>query len=306
MNYIVYKGNCYTELRIHFSPKLNGSDFFKILELIDFPVKESDNILLRYALTELVTNSLRALHERKIEREVSVELTISGNYLKIVVKDFGGGFDLSILPIDINDESKKPDFTSLRFQEYRERHGFNRFGIGLVSAKIALDAFHIVFIDGEGKECPWLGEGSVAGTRITAAKRMTKVEKTAEVKTAEAGTYVRRLQRHSVFTKAVVNNSIDGYLIDVSKEGAKLLLLNRDGLVQGGIISVQVDGAVGSERKMVFCAVVRWLEQEKAFWQIGSEFVRDASFPREAVEKLVKAVNQDPRRLGGLVVIEGT
>ena len=118
MNYIVYKGNCYTELFIHFSPKLNGSDFFKILELIDFPVKESDNIILRYALTELVTNSLRALHERKIDKEVSVDLMVSGNFLKIIVTDFGGGFDLSILPIDINDESKKPDFTSLKFQEW--------------------------------------------------------------------------------------------------------------------------------------------------------------------------------------------
>ncbi|MBN2353180.1 MAG: PilZ domain-containing protein [Spirochaetales bacterium] len=306
MNYIVYKGNCYTELFIHFSPKLNGSDFFKILELIDFPVKESDNIILRYALTELVTNSLRALHERKIDKEVSVDLMVSGNFLKIIVTDFGGGFDLSTLPIDINDESKKPDFTSLKFQEYRERHGFNRFGIGLLSAKIALDAFHLVFIDREGKECAWKGGGSVAGTRITAAKRMTKVGNEAEVKPVESGMYLRRLQRHSIFTKAVVNNSIDGYLIDISTEGAKLLLLSRDSLEQGGIISVQVDAVGGIGKKMVFCAVVRWLEQEKAFWQIGSEFVRDASFPREAMAKLVKTVNLDPRRLGGLVVIEGT
>ncbi len=306
MNYIVYKGNCYADLKIHFSPKLNGSDFFKILELVDFPVKESENVLLKYALTELVTNSVRASHERKVQKELTVDLKIAGNFLKIVVTDFAGGFDLDILPNDINDDSKKPDFTALQFQEYRERHGFNRFGIGLISAKMALDAFHLVFIDAEGKVCPWKGEGSVAGTRITAAKRLTNAVKIEEEKAVEAGTFVRRNQRHSIFTKAVVNNSIEGYLIDISADGIKLLLLNRDGLLQGEIISVRLEAVGEIEKPMIFCAVVRWLEQEKAFWQIGSEFIRDASFPREALAKLVKAVKIDPHRLGGLVVIEGT
>jgi anti-sigma regulatory factor (Ser/Thr protein kinase) len=306
MNYIFYKGNCYGDLRIHFSPKLNGADFFKILELVEFPVKESDNVLLKYALTELVTNSLRALHERKRREAVVVNLKIAGNFLKIVVTDQAGGFDLHKLPIDINADAKKLDFTTREFQEYREKHGFNRFGIGLVSAKMALDAFHLVFIDAAGKEAAWKGEGSVAGTRITAAKRLTSAEKLAEDRAAETGAFVRRNQRHSIFTKALVNNSINGYLIDISADGVKLLLLKRDHLEQGEIISVRIEAVGELQKAMVFCAVIRWIAQEKAFWQIGSEFVRDASFPREAMAKLVKDVKIDPHRLGGLVVIEGT
>jgi anti-sigma regulatory factor (Ser/Thr protein kinase) len=306
MEYIVYKGNCYKDLRIHFSPKLNGADFFKILELVEFPFKESDNVLLKYALTELVTNSVRALHERHIDKDVLIDFRIAGNFLKIIVTDHAGGFDLSLLPLNINDESRELDLTATEFQEYRERHQFSRFGIGLISAKMALDAFHLVFINEAGKECAWQGEGSVAGTRITAAKRLTGAQKADEANSADTSAFVRRNQRHSIFTKALINNSLNGYLVDISADGIKLLLFNRDGLEQDGIISVRIEAVGDLPKAMVFCAVVRWIAEEKAFWQIGSEFVRDAAFPLETVNRLVRVVEGDPKSLGGLVVIEGT
>jgi hypothetical protein len=308
MTYIVYKGNCYQNLCIHFSPRLNGADFFKILELVDFPVKDTENILLKYALTELVTNSVRALHERKRDHDVVVELAIKGNYLKIVVTDRAGGFDLSKLPIRINDDAKAIDITSGEFQAYREKHAFNRFGIGLISAKMALDAFHLVFIDEDGHEAAWRGEGTVAGTRITAAKRIPgETEKDArEHSGPNQAAFVSRNQRYSIFSKARINNSVDAYLVDISDEGIKLLLLEKDHLTQGEIISVSIESVGGFMSSLVFCAVVRWVVQESPFWQIGSEFVRDAAFPLENLKQLVRTVAVDPRRLGGLVVIEGT
>jgi len=305
MNYIIYKGNCYQQLKIHFSPRLNGADFFKILELVDFPLKEADTVLLKYALTELVTNSVRALHERKIDSEVIVELSIKGNYLKIIISDRAGGFDLKNLPLNINDDSKNIDITSIEFQNYRERHAYHRFGIGLISAKMALDAFHLVFVDGEGRETPWQGEGSVVGTKITAAKRIETETATGEGETSPSA-YVNRNQRHSIFTKVLINNSVDAYLIDISTEGMKLLMLEKDHLDKGEIISVSIESVDGKKSSLVFCAVIKWIIEENPFWQIGGEFVRDAAFPLEHLKQLVRAVEVDPRKLGGLVVIEGT
>lgn len=299
MNYILYKGNCYTKLRINFSPKLNGSDFFKILELVEFPVKEGESVLLKYAITELVTNSIRALHEKKSDKEVVVEFQTAGNFIRFVVTDFAGGFDLSKLPIDINRDNAHIDILSREFQEYRERHGFNRFGIGLCSSRMALDAFHLVFIDGEGNELPWRGEGSVRGTRITAAKRVQEPEAG-----LPAAAVIRRNRRHSIFSKATINNLIESYLIDISTQGVRLLCLEQNDFVKGDVVKIQIGN--GDVDGLSFRACVRWITKEGIFWQLGAEFVLDASFPEEAVKTFVHKIENDPSVLSGLVVIEGS
>jgi hypothetical protein len=301
MDYILYKGNCYSKLKVHFSPKLNGADFFKILELVEFPIKESENVLLKYAITEFVTNSTRALNEKNIEKEIIVDFQVAGNFIKIVVIDFAGGFDLSKLPIKINEDLSKVDILSKEFQDYRERHEFSRFGIGLISSRLALDAFHLVFIDEEGNEAQWQGEGSVSGTRIVAAKRINN-----SPRTWGEGAYVRRNQRHSIFTKVVINNSREAYLIDISSQGIRLLLIAKESLAQGEIISVKIDNVSGFDTAVTFSVVVRWIIKEGAFWQIGSEFVKDSSFPLERISGLVEKVENNPYILPGLVVIEGT
>jgi hypothetical protein len=102
-----------------------------------------------------------------------------------------------------------------------------------------------------------------------------------------------------------INNSLDAYLVDISNEGMKLLLLKKDHLVQGEILSVDIESVGGMKSSMVFCAVIRWIADEQPFWQVGCEFVRDAAFPLDKLRELVRMVEIDPRRLGGLVVIEG-
>src|SRR4030042_5059838 len=111
--------------------------------------------------------------------------------------------------------------------------------------------------------------------------------------------FVNRTQRHSIFTKVLINNSIDAYLVDISTDGMKLLLLEKDHLDQGEIISVSIESVGGLKSSLVFCAVIRWIVQERPFWQIGGEFVRDAAFPLENLKTLVRTVEIDPRRLGG-------
>jgi hypothetical protein len=300
MHYIIYKGNYYSKLTVHFSHLLHGSDFFKILELAEFPIKQSGNILLKYAITELVTNSIRALNEKKIEKEVVVEFAIAGNFIKIIVTDCAGGFDLGTLPISINENNSKIDILSAEFQDYRERHEFNRFGIGLVSAKLALDAFHLVFIDENGNETPWQGAGSVRGTRIVAAKRISP-----EVRPWAEGTFVRRNERHSIFTKVTINDSIEAYLIDISTQGLRLLIFNKNIFHKDEKIRIKIENIAGLNGGMIFTAVIRWIVREGVFWQIGSEFAHDESFSAQTITGLVEKVESNPHILPGLVVIEG-
>ena len=86
----------------------------------------------------------------------------------------------------------------------------------------------------------------------------------------------------------------------------KLLLLEKDHLAKGEIISISIESVGGIKSSLVFCAVIRWIVKESPFWQIGGEFVKDAAFPLAQLKALVRTVEIDPRRLGGLVVIEGT
>ncbi|HEQ72287.1 MAG TPA: hypothetical protein ENN69_07345 [Spirochaetia bacterium] len=301
MYYIVYKGNCYSTLNVLFSPKLSGSDFFKILELIEFPLKESENVLMKYALTELVSNSVRALHERKRLREVAVDFQVTGNFIKCVITDYAGGFDPAVLPIDINADSRAIDILSDEFQMYREKHSYNRFGIGLVSAKLALDAFHLVFIDGEGKEVSWHGEGSVDGTRITAAKRISRPEKDGEPLAV-----VRRARRHSIFTKVRINGEEEAYLVDISMKGVRLLCIDRTRVRKDQTITVNVGKIDGMGDGLCFTLRVRWLHREGLFWQIGGEFVRGDDFSTEQLEAILDKIAFDPTQIPGLVVIRGS
>lgn len=297
MHYIVYKGNCYTKLKVHFSPALKGSDFFKILELVEFPVKEAESVLLKYAITELVTNSIRALREKKSSREVIVDFQTTGNYIKFIVIDFAGGFDMSKLPIDINKNNTTIDILSREFQDYRERHEFNRFGIGLCSSRMALDAFHLVFIDEEGNEVPWQGEGTVSGTRITAAKRISE-----EAEGLSGAAIIRRDRRHSIFTKAVINGGIEAYLTDISMQGVRLLCIDEHNLGKGDVIKIKISNG----EEIIFDVVIRWISQEGVFWQLGGEFVKKDIFPEEAIKNFVHKIENDPSVLSGLVLIEGT
>jgi len=72
--HIYYNDRKYTRLKILFSPEFTGAFFYKILELIEFPLSEKEDVLFRFTITELVTNAIRASKENNVEMNVRIEL----------------------------------------------------------------------------------------------------------------------------------------------------------------------------------------------------------------------------------------
>jgi len=297
MQYLIYKENCYTNLTIKFPPQLTGADFFRILELMEFPLKPSDVVLFKYALTEFVTNSIRALREKNLLKDVLIEFVIAGNFVKCCITDFAGGFDLAKLPININDENINFDILSREFQEYRERHGYNRFGIGLCSARMALDAFRLVFIDENVCEVPWRGEGSVAGTKITAAKRIS-LEKPDLIQAA----VVKREKRYSIFSKVFINGKTEAYLVDISPKGARILCLEENSFAEGQELEVKITNGIN----LAFRAEVRWLNRAGVFWQLGLAYKGCELEKNQAIKQFCQSLLEGATCFDGVVVIAGT
>ncbi len=144
-------------------------DFRRVLhtlERIRLPafVANQDNV--KYALLELVSNSLRAHRERSEPRPVHVALRSEQGRLRIAVRDYGGGFDPASLPYDLDDLPARVDHNSKEFHEYQRRNGFQRFGMGLLIARRTFPEFELRFLDGQDRAVPW-AEGRVQGTLIT-------------------------------------------------------------------------------------------------------------------------------------------
>ena len=166
LEYIQYRGKKYKTVRLHIRPDADFNDILKELneiELADTPIS-SEQII--YALLELINNSLRAQRERKTQKKILTEFSLSdGSGLFIKIRDWGGGFDISKLPYDLSSSTEKVDTNSITFQNYREEHGYMRFGIGLYVVKKTFDSFHLYFIDEALHPVRW-ESGKAEGTCI--------------------------------------------------------------------------------------------------------------------------------------------
>ena len=103
-----------------------------------------------YAVLELINNSLRAHREKSITKPLRLTVTVSPEGLTIVIKDFGGGFNPERLPYDISKPVQDVDTNNESFQQYRERHGYKRFGIGLYVARKTFTKFTLKFFNEKG------------------------------------------------------------------------------------------------------------------------------------------------------------
>ncbi|MBN1525882.1 MAG: ATP-binding protein [Spirochaetales bacterium] len=300
MAYLSYNDNFYSQLKIEFSPKLNASMFFRILELVEFPLSPDENTVIKFALTELVTNSIRALHEINSSREIQIAFEINDNYLRFSIIDHAGGFDLARLPYSLEKSINKLNVLADDFQTYRKKHSFKRFGIGLISAKLVFDAFHLSFFDDHENPAPWNGVGSVAGTKITAAKKIDpNYQEHAEIP------FMRKTKRYSIFLKAKIDMNNDAYLINISESGAQFLVFKENGYKEGGRISLEILSEHGNDKNMTCDAVIRWIDPGNKIVQLGSEFIITPEFPKKDLEKFIKKIEQEPKLIPGLVVIEG-
>jgi anti-sigma regulatory factor (Ser/Thr protein kinase) len=148
------------------SPRADFRDVIHALETITFPPTGVSGESIRFAILELVNNSIRAHREKNEEREIRIVLSVSDGRLEISIRDFGGGFNPKALPYDLDADPRTLDLHSAPFDDYQHRHGYKRFGMGIYVAKKTFDRFQISFLDHQEKPLPWQ-EGKVAGTLIT-------------------------------------------------------------------------------------------------------------------------------------------
>lgn len=143
-------------------------DFREVLRKIDavaFPdfVGNPDN--LRFAVLELISNSLRAHREIDSQEPIRVEFRSRDRHIEVEIRDFGGGFDPTRLPYDLAADPAGVDHNSAAFEEYRVRYENRRFGMGLLVARKTFPGFALRFFDRQHRAVRW-GEASVWGTLI--------------------------------------------------------------------------------------------------------------------------------------------
>ena len=152
-------------IRLSVNPQADFRQVIRTLDAIVLPPVRVHEEHVRFAVLELLNNSIRAHREKGEQRDISIDLAISDGKLVVTIRDFGGGFDTSKLPYALEDEPSRLDLHSAQFEEYQRRNGFKRFGMGIYVAKKTFDDFRLVFLDHRDQPMSWK-QGETAGTLI--------------------------------------------------------------------------------------------------------------------------------------------
>ncbi len=147
-------------------PHAGFNDVLHEINGVRLPVSASlsDNVL--YAVLELVNNSLRACREKNSPEPIILEFSIYKESIEITITDWGGGFDVTGLPFDLSEDPDSIDLQGESFQNYRQKHGYKRFGMGLYVTRKTFSSFSISFFDDSLMEIEFT-PGETAGTKIT-------------------------------------------------------------------------------------------------------------------------------------------
>jgi len=161
----------FQRIRLSIHPRTEFRKVLDILHCITFPAFIADAENAKFAVLELLNNSLRAHREKKVDKRIQLLLAVEGNpsRLEVTIRDFGGGFDPAKLPYRLGEDVARIDQNSRAFQEYRQANNFQRFGLGLLVVRRVFPYFSFSFFSPEGRIVRW-GEEAVAGTLIKLAK----------------------------------------------------------------------------------------------------------------------------------------
>jgi hypothetical protein len=164
-NYFDFQSKRSDQVTVNIHPTADFREILQTLESIHFPdfVSNAENI--KYAILELISNSLRAHREKSVEKQVIAIFRTADTTVEIEVKDFGGGFDPGRLPYTLEAPPESIDQTSDAFEEYQEKHNYLRFGMGLLVTKKTFPFFQLIFFDEQEQPVQW-GESTVVGTLI--------------------------------------------------------------------------------------------------------------------------------------------
>jgi anti-sigma regulatory factor (Ser/Thr protein kinase) len=153
-------------VRVTVSPEADFREVIRTIDAIVIPPVRVSAEHVRFAVLELLNNSVRAHREKGETRSISVDMTAADGGLVVAIRDFGGGFDPRRLPYDLDADPATLDLHSPAFEDYQKRNGYKRFGMGIYVAKKTFDEFRLVFLDSRDRQTPWQ-PGVCAGTLIT-------------------------------------------------------------------------------------------------------------------------------------------
>lgn len=160
-----FRKKTYKRITIKLKPQMEFKKILETLEEIILPEMGRKQQNLKYAVLEMVNNSIRVHRENKIKEPICITLSYNSPSLTIEVRDSGPGFDPGHLPYSLKDDPKHIDLKSKAFLEYRERNNYRRFGMGLYVVRKTFPVFKLTFLDKDGKSIPWK-PGQVHGTSI--------------------------------------------------------------------------------------------------------------------------------------------
>jgi anti-sigma regulatory factor (Ser/Thr protein kinase) len=157
-------------IRLTVSPHADFREVIRILGEIRIPPTPVSDEHIRFAILELLNNSIRAHREKEEKRDISVDMTVSDGRLVVAIRDYGGGFDPGRLPYELDADPASLDLQSAPFEDYQKRNGYKRFGMGIYVAKKTFHEFRLMFLDTQDRPAPW-APGKIVGTLITLAVR---------------------------------------------------------------------------------------------------------------------------------------
>ncbi len=166
MKRIVYNRTSSSTVRINITPTVEFREILKVLNNIYLPDYDNiDHDNIKYAVMELLNNSLRAHREKRVNKTIITTFNTFNSHLTINIKDYGGGFDPGKLPYDLEKDHQEINPQSSSFIEYREKNNYLRFGMGLLLAKRTFAYFDLSFFNNYEKQVKW-ESGEAAGTII--------------------------------------------------------------------------------------------------------------------------------------------
>lgn len=163
--YIEYEKKKYHSLILHIQPSTPFQYVLARMNEIEFVGCELPSEHIIYSVLELLNNSLRAHRDKDILEPIVLQFKACTQGFEIFIQDLGGGFDIHSLPYDIHADLEEIDIHDKSFEKYRQRHNYQKFGLGLYLARRTFPYFSLNFFDPGENEVNW-GEGNVAGTRI--------------------------------------------------------------------------------------------------------------------------------------------
>jgi anti-sigma regulatory factor (Ser/Thr protein kinase) len=164
-NYFDFQNRRSDQVTVSIHPKAEFREILQILESIHFPDFIGNGENIKYAVLELISNSLRAHREKKVDKQVTAMFRAVDTKIDIEIKDFGGGFDPKKLPYPIEAPADTIDQTSAAFEHYQEKHKYLRFGMGLLITKKTFPFFQLNFFDEQDRPVQW-GQNAIIGTLV--------------------------------------------------------------------------------------------------------------------------------------------